>query len=292
MQLHCAAWMGNARWVERLVQAGADVNSKSSWWGRTTPLHWANSAQVARALLQAGADVHATTDPRTTDYDAARAPAFAGAWGTTQNLMARATELNKNRYGATPLLCAAERGKVPVAEVLLEHGADPNAKDCYGTAPLNEAASRKKTAIVELLLRHGAHPDEPNRWGTPLQSAIQNKDSEAVRLLLAHGADPNRLDSDNPERAAPPLWTAIRYRQPEVLKLLVDAGADTSWRDSYGNNLLHMTVASGMNYDRLIGDMLSLGFAADATNDKGETPLQIAERRDYKSTIRALRKRA
>ncbi|AFA40165.1 Ankyrin repeat protein [Pyrobaculum oguniense TE7] len=60
-------------------------------------------------------------------------------------------------YG-TPLHTAAEYCRVEIAELLLQRGADPNAKTWWGWTPLHYAAWKRCTPVTELLLRHGADP--------------------------------------------------------------------------------------------------------------------------------------
>jgi len=44
-------------------------------------------------------------------------------------------------------------------KMLLEAGADPNARQERGFVPLHDAAMNGNTALVELLLKHGARAD-------------------------------------------------------------------------------------------------------------------------------------
>ena len=59
--------------------------------------------------------------------------------------------------GRTPLHFAAEHKGLQVAEILLQHGADCNARDTDGVTPLHLAGSE---AILRLLRRHGARFSE------------------------------------------------------------------------------------------------------------------------------------
>ena len=60
---------------------------------------------------------------------------------------------------ATPLHIAAFKDKPDVAEVLLDHGADPNIRDKFGMTPLHVAAMRGNVELVRRLVEVGATPD-------------------------------------------------------------------------------------------------------------------------------------
>ena len=55
--------------------------------------------------------------------------------------------------GKTPLHFAAEHNRLEAAEILLQHGAECNARDTDGISPLQLAGSE---AVLRLLRRHGA----------------------------------------------------------------------------------------------------------------------------------------
>ena len=65
----------------------------------------------------------------------------------------------------TPLHDAAYFCRPEVAKLLLQYGADPNARDKHGNTPLHYAARRPCVAVVELLLDHGADPYAEGAFG-------------------------------------------------------------------------------------------------------------------------------
>ncbi|MBT5711872.1 sigma-70 family RNA polymerase sigma factor, partial [Candidatus Poribacteria bacterium] len=89
-----------------------------------------------------------------------------------------------------PLSGAAANGHTSVVRLLLEHGADPNAKEaiCQGGLSLREAAGRGHTDIVRALLDHGA---VPQHWvdssGDAMFGAHHGGHGDIIRLLYAHG---------------------------------------------------------------------------------------------------------
>ena len=62
----------------------------------------------------------------------------------------------------TPLHCAAAYNHLPIATLLLKHGANPNTIDRFHNTPLHFAAERHHTAITDLLLATGANPSARN----------------------------------------------------------------------------------------------------------------------------------
>ena len=76
-------------------------------------------------------------------------------------------------------------------QLLLEVGADVNARNYFGQSALSQAAMYESTDIVELLLKEGADANVRNGWGdmTPLMMATRLGKDWAVELLLKRGAD-------------------------------------------------------------------------------------------------------
>ena len=68
-----------------------------------------------------------------------------------------------DRRCTTPLMIAARRGRVEVAQMLLTHGASKDSTDIYGNTPLHYAYAFKQMDVVALLLKQGAAPFAENR---------------------------------------------------------------------------------------------------------------------------------
>ncbi|KAK8783496.1 hypothetical protein V5799_010140 [Amblyomma americanum] len=68
---------------------------------------------------------------------------------------------------------ACDRGHLEVVKLLLDRGADPEAKDAEGQTPLHYAASCGHQQVAELLLKRGARRDVKDADGqTPAQVAL------------------------------------------------------------------------------------------------------------------------
>jgi ankyrin repeat protein len=98
----------------------------------------------------------------------------------------------RDAAGSTPLHRAAWKGHLAVAQVLLDHGADPNVQDRnehYGGTPLHAAAHGNQQAVVALLVARGAdvHVRGPN-GRTPLEETAYHKATAAAKVLREHGA--------------------------------------------------------------------------------------------------------
>ena len=91
--------------------------------------------------------------------------------------------------GFNALMIAARSGKIKGVELLLDLGADPNAKDNYDWTPLHWASHYGKTEAIELLLKAGSDVDAKNNNGyTPLHLTSSNGKTEAIELLKRFGA--------------------------------------------------------------------------------------------------------
>jgi ankyrin repeat protein len=106
--------------------------------------------------------------------------------------------------GFTALHLACFMGQPECARILVEAGADVNAvaDNPPRVRPLHSAVASRQSAIAEMLLDHGAEVDARQQAGyTSLHAAALHGDEPLVRLLLDRGADP-RLTADDGTDAA------------------------------------------------------------------------------------------
>ena len=117
-----------------------------------------------------------------------------------------------NSIGQTPLLLGATQLKSEIAKILLEHGANPNARELeFGNSPLHWAVIHADTNLVFLLLAKKADVNEQNRFGvTPLELAKTGLTGQIQLKLYSNGG--GYFDVDKPAMA-------------EIARLLRDHGA-------------------------------------------------------------------
>jgi outer membrane protein assembly factor BamB len=90
----------------------------------------------------------------------------------------------KTRYGATALSFACDKGQVEVVKLLLERGADPNAKDTfYGATPLAWASQHGGLEVARILVEKGAKDLD-----SALDLAVEKKDAALARAVFARGS--------------------------------------------------------------------------------------------------------
>jgi ankyrin repeat protein len=156
--------------------------------------------EAVSVLVEAGADVKAQSS-------GSGLTALHVAWrdeSVVRLLLDRGADVNaKTLLGATPLQVASSaNGTEAVVSLLLAKGADPDAAEARGVTPLIAAAGVGNTAVAKLLLEHGANVNAyaagiGQKTVTPLMGAAHNGDVELTRLLLARKPDVNATSPAN-----------------------------------------------------------------------------------------------
>jgi ankyrin repeat protein len=108
----------------------------------------------------------------------------------------------RDRDGFTAMIAAVRRGKTGSLKVLIEAGADINARGNHGKTPLIECVSghlkhqQRKQALL-LLLESGADPDLRDEWGrTALHYASMMDRADDAKALVEHNANVNIKDNE------------------------------------------------------------------------------------------------
>ncbi|HLR12315.1 MAG TPA: ankyrin repeat domain-containing protein [Burkholderiaceae bacterium] len=139
--------------VKRLLEDGADANAVGT--SGQPPIMFAireGAWEVYDILLR-----HPDTAYNAINVNRETPLMYLAVIGETeraQDIIRRGAMVN--RPGWTPLHYAASTGKVDTTKMLLEHGADVDARSPDGTTPLMMAAYSGSEAVVRLLLDAGA----------------------------------------------------------------------------------------------------------------------------------------
>ncbi len=168
--------------------------------------------------------------------------------------------------------------KAEALTALLDHGADINAVDWYGDSALHCATVDLSYEIVRFLIAHGAKVDKKNK-------------NEETPLLLASG---NLAQGESPPENWRYVWkplpaverAAKRKSAAQIIQLLLENGADPRLAGLHGNTALHYAVER--NNSLTIDLLLSHHVDVNARNDKGETPLSIAQKHGFKDSVKKL----
>jgi len=136
--------------------------------------------------------------------------------------------------GWTALQAAAKRGSIELVRILLEAGAEVNAPAHFdlGRSALQAAAIQGHIELVRHFLNLGADVNAPaaeSRGVTALQGAAIGGQLGIALTLLKAGADPNAQPSKFDGRTA--LEGAAEHGRLDMVQLLLNAGADIGGRD-------------------------------------------------------------
>ncbi|KAJ4299793.1 hypothetical protein N0V90_005039 [Kalmusia sp. IMI 367209] len=139
----------------------------------------------------------------------------------------------KNEEDRTYLTYAADKGNIEVAKLLLESGADQEAQCVDARTPLSYASEAGHEEMVQFLLAHGAHVDTPDRCGrTPLSYAAEAGHEAIVTSLITCDKAVD-LDSQSTSGLFPgrtPLSWAASKGKTKVVDILLQMGADVNLR--------------------------------------------------------------
>jgi len=324
--LHAAAEVGDLAAVQLLLEAGADVNARTC--DGETPLHRAAccgrkflcfddaegrdglrlrrrfSRTIAAGLLAVikehdpaiSADLSVDdelSDTTKMDLLCGLLACHARPDDLFQKLTARGIDLDRE----DPFFADELRGRprfVPVAECLLDHGADLNAITESGATPLQRAVELGTPGVVTLLLERGATlsadvgdqlmRDALERTAVDVAEVLiqhgvqfrakQTRLTEAagcswvtvINWLLDHGADVNLPN----EYGTAPLIAAGGHH--EAIACLLSRGAASTVLDEDGNGLLHQSAP----WPKCLEVVLPLKLPLEQANSKGRTPLHCA----------------
>ncbi len=263
-----AAASGNRELIQVLLDAGASIDAKSSWWaGGTSALqHAAGSMlsynrELAEYLIEQGATI---------DAHAAAGLDMSDALGTL--IRENPDVVNApGSDGMSPLHFAATPR---IAELLLKHGADINLRDRdhWGTAA--QWTMRRRPEVCRYLLEQGAEADVVlycAMGDTERAKAEFQRNLELLNLRInvksPKGYVIPTLESPQVQEVPgghvyayqvgptmPLLEIALQSKQIAIVDLLIDLGYEINLRDWY------MLVGQGPErFDTLVKGFIAKG---------------------------------
>lgn len=240
--LHIAAEKNYVDVVDALLAAGVDVNIRSEKQ-KLTPLISAaccGSLEAVEALLKSKADINAQSS---TGNTALMLAIDRGKIDVALTLIKSGANLEiKGQKGWTALHNAAsggDKGYKEVAEALIKHNASVDALSETLLTPLHEAAGKSLVDLVRLLVDAGADVNARDKFSnTPLRMCASNAQSfanletfkQTVQILLDAGADINSGTTINTTS----LHSVVKWGNIDAVKFMLEHGADPNIRTTKG----------------------------------------------------------
>lgn len=274
--LYFASEAGDAPLVRVLLAHGAKWNDGESVYHAAEY----DRREVLALLLEYGADFSTTQAPY------GNTPLFfiAGhAYGTAAHDRA----LNGMRWllehgadpnvpsgdgGSRPLHHAVHRARsLPMAEALLSHGAEVDARDHAGRSALEIAVALGHPELEALLLAHGADGSMITPMHRFLGACMRGEESEARTFLEQHPGLMQALPREARSLAA----QAAHEGRAVAVRTLLAMGWDIAWEGAWGGTPLHHAAWRGDV--ALVRDLLERAAPLDLRDSQfGSSPLAWA----------------
>ena len=256
------------------------------------------SKVLAGLLLECGADVNVCSD----DF----VSSSVRAKQARQYVVDPSTGICEHpitTHYSSPLAAAAaiwtfehvnERLRLPLVRLLLDHGANVNARNgSFGTA-LGSAIQHCYGEIARVLLDHGADINLEDSGGVNIALHHAMRPSETC-LALYNRERITKMLFDRGVRARPTalntfLLMAVQYRQVRTIKMLVHAGADPNCRDIHARTALHALAESRVapRFVETAALLLDLGIDVNANGGEHDTALIAASARGNEELVKFL----
>lgn len=264
--------------------------------------------QTVRLLIAYGADLFLNEEETgTVMYNALRPTSLTLSCELIRFLLNEGVDINMqlDREGTTPLHAVLgisdgaiadwdgfkARARLEVVRLLLDSGADVNAKTSDGTSVLTAACEWSRDyELIDMLLKAGADKsiNEPNDNGwTPLHSLLNHKyyngegDVRILNRLITLGAEVNCFGSDSTDQfykdrtplhlAAHPKISFEQLPVPETVRVLVKSGARVNAQDGRKRSALHHALCH--KNAECIQFLIDSGANLNMQSDRGQTPL-------------------
>lgn len=299
--LHWAAYNRNAAMTKRLLDAGAPV-AATTRLGEHTPLHIAakaGAAEVVSLLVDAGSDVNVKTTTGATPLH------FAAASGSAEAVIAllehgAEVDAKEPLWGQTPLMFAAAAGRVAVVEALVEHGANTavaaKVVDVAARNKTDRAERRERNRRIAQMRAAEAAASSPSDVAANVQEAAaesadpapattaevsaadlekQLKEREEAEQRGGEPVPLNYAELVGTQGGLTPLLLAVREGHVETSLALIQGGADIN-QTSPADHTSPMLMAMINGHFDLGMKLFELGADPNIASDAGATPLYAA----------------
>ncbi|HUV29895.1 MAG TPA: ankyrin repeat domain-containing protein [Acidobacteriota bacterium] len=321
--IHDAVKAGDLIAVRAIVDSLPNAVNAPDEAGKT-PLHHAvslNLNDIARSLIDHGADIDVfDQDLESPLHDAVTAGnaemvAYLLEQGTTTLNDTSATKHNGFVGGWTPLHLAALHGYPEIVNLLLDQGADIEARDGVMRTPLILTVEGGHMPVVEVLAERGADINaQAMRRYTALLWAARNGFEEMVTYLVDRKAaiEDDMLELAFQMSVVKGLNSLYQYvlefdkidvaqvaaRDPglilpasaggsaEIVSSLAENGFKLDQTDGDGWTPLHYAVSEG-RVD-VLKYLVGQGLSTDVRNKKGESAFNLASRKGYREAAEYL----
>ena len=259
-----------------LIEQGANVNLNDSNF--ESPLHYCASRgnlEMGRLLLQRGST-------SINDFSVSKYDSFVGNWTPlhlaclkghpefVQLLLDHGADIEaRDGVQRTPLILSVECRDMRVVHGLVERGADINAQAIRGYTPLLWAARNGFREMVDYLVDLETSI-EPDKLHTAFDMAVSNGMDRLLEVVLQQGFDISELAKHDPDV----ICYAAAGGSPEILRVLIEVGFNPEHADKDGCRPIHYAAAD--DKVNVIEFLLSRNVNINARNMMGETAYNMA----------------
>ncbi|XP_026406187.1 ankyrin-2-like isoform X1 [Papaver somniferum] len=167
-------------------------------------------------LLEQGANPDGSNDPDSTTNTPLHFAVLGGDREIQTMLLSKGVRINVATKSGTALSYAAILGQIDAVKVLLDHHADPNVVLFGLVTPLTSTIAINSLPIMDLLLKAGADPDAKSCGFSPLIYAVMYGATGFIVRLLEAGADPNVTNNEG----VTAVEMAARDGKNEIVEIL------------------------------------------------------------------------
>jgi len=208
---------------------------------------------------------------------------YRGRLEIAQLLIQHGAQLEGDGSRVTPLMAAVKSDETDLVELLLKSGASPNTRsqvldffDSYIETPLIKAVSYSSVSTIRLLLESGASVDDTDEGGrTALMVASESGKSDVVEVLSEYGPSLEVMDI----REFNALRCALASEHQRTAELLLRAGSSVWSRNGIGRTPLHFVMSYVDSTSGRVNEaalLLKYGVPVDAEDVLGTTALHLA----------------